>query len=289
MASGAGLRLDAKRRVMPLPGEEIGAAGSVAGRLEASGNEVKFPFKTEASRRPQAGLIALQSDETVEAELRSILPGALDLMVARVPMGERKARAALGALKSELAAAAGLFPRSARFSVVGFASTSGAAEIGTDRIAALVGEGCLTRSVTEPVSALVAAAKALGVRRIALLSPYPEGVNDQLRVALNSSGLETPRFGSFDMADEAKVARIDAASIKSAAAQLVRGSDLEALFISSTNLRALRVVKPLEAELGIPVLTSNLILAWNMTQRADMAPPDTAPGRLFDISSRRAP
>jgi maleate isomerase len=58
-------------------------------------------------------------------------------------------------------------------------------------------------------------------------------------------------------------------------------SDMDALFISCTNLRALDAIAPLEARLGKPVLTSNQVLGWHMMQSAGAAFPDSAPGLLF--------
>jgi maleate isomerase len=59
------------------------------------------------------------------------------------------------------------------------------------------------------------------------------------------------------------------------------GRDLDMVFLSCTNLRTLEVIDGLEADLGIPVVSSNLALAWDMARRADVAVAGTAPGRLM--------
>jgi maleate isomerase len=43
----------------------------------------------------------------------------------------------------------------------------------------------------------------------------------------------------------------------------------------------LDLIAPLEAELGLPVLSSNQVLGWHMMQLARLKAPATAPGRLF--------
>ena len=98
---------------------------------------------------------------------------------------------------------------------------------------------------------------------------------------MHEAGIETPVFGSFDVSTEALVVRIDRPSIEAAAVSLMEDGDVDALFISCTNLRALDAIAPLEARLGKPVLTSNQVLAWHMMQSAGTAFPGAAPGALF--------
>ena len=50
----------------------------------------------------------------------------------------------------------------------------------------------------------------------------------------------------------------------------------EACFISCTAIRSAGLIAPLEAELGMPVLTSNQAMAWHATRRLGL--PDAVPG-----------
>ena len=239
-----------------------------------------FSFALDAPRPPQVGLVALQSDETVEPDLRRLLPETLDLLVTRVPSGAEVTAETLAAMEHHLAGAASLFPPGARFRAVGYACTSGTAQIGRERIAALVGDACRTQAATEPVSALIAACGALGVRRLALLSPYIAAVSERLRAVLAEAGIATPLVGSFDVAEEARVARIGPDSIMGAARSLAARGGADAIFLSCTNLRTLDVIAPLEAETTLPVLSSNLVLAWHMAELASSGLARGAPGCL---------
>jgi maleate isomerase len=60
------------------------------------------------------------------------------------------------------------------------------------------------------------------------------------------------------------VVSIDGPSIITASTQLMQGTKVDGLFLSCTNLRTLDVIASLEAALGRPVLSSNLVLAWHM-------------------------
>jgi maleate isomerase len=72
---------------------------------------------------------------------------------------------------------------------------------------------------------------------------------------------------SFDEVEEARVARIDPASIRDAALHVGRG-DVDAVFLSCTNLRTLDILDAVEAEIGKPVISSNQALAWHMAHLA---------------------
>lgn len=80
---------------------------------------------------------------------------------------------------------------------------------------------------------------------------------------------------------EARVARIDPASVRAAACEAAQRAGAEAVFLSCTNLRTLDIRSDLETELGLPVLSSNQVLAWHMARLAGVAPGGHTPGRLF--------
>ena len=237
-----------------------------------------FSFETEPRRHPILGLVVLQADERIEADLRRLLPAPVELLVSRVPSGPDVTPQTLARMEAELPRAAGLFPEAVGFDVIGYGCTSGAAQIGSARVAEKLRDGARAAHVTDPVSALVASCRALGLRRLALLSPYVAAVSDRLRAVLAQQGIETPVFGSFAEAEEARVARISPASIAHAARALVAAGEVDGLFLSCTNLDTLPMIGALEREIRIPVLSSNLVLAWHMLRLAG------APGPVYDCA-----
>ena len=230
----------------------------------------RFAYELDTPAQTTLGLIVLQSDETIEQEFRRALPAGAHLHVTRVPSGAEVTADTLQAMEAHLQGAASLFPEGLQFDAVGYGCTSGTAQIGADRVAARVGSAAQTRHVTEPVSALQAACTALNVTRLAFLSPYIAEVSARLRAVLNDAGLETPLFGSFNEAEERKVARITPVSITEAGAALARQGHVDALFLSCTNLRTFEVITALEAQLGMPVLSSNQVLLWHMARMAGL-------------------
>lgn len=214
------------------------------------------------------GLIALQTDARIEIDMRRLLPAQTPLFVSRVPSGAEVTRETLAEMEAHLTGAAALLPPSERFVAIGYGCTSGSAQIGPPVVAERVQAGADVDQVTNPVSALIAACEALGVRRLALLSPYVEAVSNRLREVLSERGIQTPVFGSFDVAEEARVIRIAPDAIADAARKLISQGEIDAVFLSCTNLNTLDSIRVLEQETGFPVLSSNLVLAWHMLQLA---------------------
>lgn len=230
------------------------------------------------------GLVVLQVDETIEHDFRRLLPmGDVALYVTRVPSGLEVTTGSLQEMARTIPAAARLLPPSLDFDVVGYGCTSGTSVIGPERVAELVAGSTRTRAVTDPLTALVAACRTLGVSRLAMLSPYVEEVSETLRSVLQTRGVATPVFGSFNEAEDAKVARLAPQSILEAAANLGRASGAEAIFLSCTNLRTLDVLGSIEKTLGKPVLSSNQVLAWHMAKLAGLP---ELPGLFGCLASR---
>ena len=241
---------------------------------------MSFDFTTNPAV-PAMGLIVLQSDETIEQDFRRIFGAGPLIYVTRVPTATQVTRNTLQQMAETLPAAASLFAEPTEFSVVGYGCTSGTAQIGADNIARLVREGCTTPEVTQPVSGLLAACATLNIKRLGFLSPYVEDVSAHLVNVLEANGVACPVFGSFDEACETVVAHISSQSTYDAAVTLAAKGGIDALFLSCTNLRTLDIIEKLEAETGLPVLSSNQVLAWHMAQLSGKDLTDLPFGTLF--------
>jgi maleate isomerase len=242
-----------------------------------------FSFDLETPDPLRLGLVILQADETIERDFRRLLSMDTAVHFSRVPSGLEVTQETLLAMQAHLPTAASLFPDALRFDAIGYACTSGASVIGSARVAELVREGANVEVVTDPVQALIAACRASGVTRLALLSPYVEDVSDKLRQRLADGGVETPVFGSFNVAEEAKVARIAPASVIDAATRLGADPSVQAVFLSCTNLRTLDLLEDVEARIGKPVFSSNQVLAWHLC-RLGGARMSAGFGRLSEVS-----
>jgi len=250
--------------------------------MKRVGYDLTGPIGTKAT----LGLIVLQADETLEQDFRRLFtdPGVA-IHVSRVPSGEVLSAATIAAMELDLAHSASLLPRAARFDAVGYGCTSGTTLIGADAVAALIRKAVATPAVTDPLTAALAALRALGASRIGLVTPYVDSIAAPVRDAFIAAGHTVPETLTFGEEVEARVARIAPGAIMDAARQAADGA--QAVFISCTNLRTLDILAPLEAELGLPVLSSNQVLAWHLAQLTDAPLAAGATGRLASIALPR--
>lgn len=231
-----------------------------------------FPYDLQEDVLPRIGLIVLQVDETIEQDFRRLFaPETARLHISRIPSGAELTPDTIATMRTNLPAAAGLLPPAVTFDAVGYACTSGTTLIGADKVRDLVVAGAQTRAVTDPLTAALAACRALGLGRIGIVSPYISSVATPIRTAFEAAGIVVPETLSFGEEVEARVARIAPASIAEAARALARDSQIDGVFLSCTNLRTLDIIGPLEAELGVPILSSNQVLGWHMAQLAGVA------------------
>ena len=239
-----------------------------------------FSYKLEENYNPSMGLVVLQADQRIELDARQQFDPKVNLHISRIPSAETVSTDTLKQMEKDLPIAVSLLPNAVDFDVVGYGCTSGTSVIGAENIAKIVKDRCKTKHVTEPVSALIAACRHLGIERIGFLSPYVEAVSTGLRETLFLSGVETPIFGSFNEEIEERVVKISTVSILDAAVEL-GGQDVDAIFLSCTNLNTLPVIKSIEDKIGKPVLSSNQVLAWHMSQLSNGGLSKNCDGYLF--------
>lgn len=244
--------------------------------------QIGFDLTGPIGSKATLGLIVLQADETLEQDFRRLFSDrGIAIYVSRIPSGDELSADSIAAMEAELPRAARLLPRAARFDAVAYGCTSGTTLIGAEAVARMLRQGVDTPMVTDPLTAAIAALRALGVKRPGLVTPYVESIAAPVRDAFAAAGFAVGEALTFGEEVEARVARIDPGSIKVAARAAAKGAD--AVFLSCTNLRTLDVIDALEAELGIPVLSSNQVLAWHMAQASGAPLAGDAPGRLFGI------
>lgn len=238
------------------------------------------------SHRPkQIALIVLQADESLEPEMRRLLPAPTEVLISRVPSGEHVLPETLAAMDGALSEAASRFPKGARFAAAGYGCTSATAQIGADKVASQIasGLGAPGIAVSDPITACLAACEALGISKLALVSPYVEEVSAQLIRVFAAGGLSVTCFGSFNISEEASVARISQGAVLKAAREIGASEAAQAVFLSCTNLRTFDVIEEAEAVLGKPVISSNQVLAWHLAKLAGIGRDAAIPGHLGQL------
>ena len=254
-------------------------------------NLQQLPFVTDDGfgQRARIGLVVLENDQTVEAELSSLWPDGVAAFATRIPMEDRVTAETLRAMEVRIPEAAALLPGLMDFDVIGYGCTSAATLIGEDRVSAAIRRAHPDVPNTNPITAVLAAMAALGAVRVAVVTPYNAEVTGGIVDLLTSRGLEVVAAGSFLEESDANVARITEASVADAVRGLVASADaspdrrVDAVFVSCTSLRAYGIAGALEAELGVAVVSSNLAFGWHLLRLAGIDDAINGMGRLFTL------
>ncbi|MEM6985955.1 MAG: Asp/Glu racemase [Pseudomonadota bacterium] len=244
-----------------------------------------FSLDQGAAHEAALGLIVLQSDESMEPELRTLhLGDGVALYHSRIPNADDVTPDTLEAMSNALPDAAALLPHRANLRAVAYGCTSGATVIGPARVASLIRAHHPNAACTDPMTAVIAACRALNIRRLGLLTPYIESVSAAMRHYISEQGIEIAAFASFEQKDDPTVARITEQSVLDALGQF-SGQAVDGVFTSCTNLRSFRIIDAAEQQLGVPVLSSNLALGWHLMTLAGLDPQGAGPGSLFATNS----
>ena len=245
---------------------------------------MKLPFKSDGGKSAIAalGIVLLQSDETLEAEFRSIFNvNGVALFHTRIPMMPEVTPATLQQMHDDLPQAASLLPTARPLDVVGYGCTSGATVIGAKNVAAAIQSKHSSAKVTDPITAVMAACKHLGVSKIGLVTPYIATVSAAMRELLEENKISVVEFGSFEQVEDAVVARITPNSIFEAICTVGKAENVDAVFASCTSLQSFDIIEDAETAIGKPVITSNQALAWHMAKLAGVSDKIQGPGQLF--------
>ncbi len=245
-----------------------------------------MPFTLDAGipARAAIGLVVLATDHTIEHEWRRIMTlDGVGLYHSRIMNSASITPETLKEMERDIAAMTAVIRPGERLDVVAFGCTSATIVIGEEGVFARIREARPGVACTTPVTAAVAGFGALGVRRIALLTPYVASINHMMRDFIVGRGLEVPVMGSYSHENDNEVARIDAASIRRAALELGREPSVEGVFVSCTSLRVAEIAADLERELGKPVTSSNHAMAWHALRLAGVQDKLPRWGRLFEV------
>lgn len=235
------------------------------------------------------GVILPGGNMTLERELPSHLPPGFTINWSRVsrPNWETVNRESLLAMNALAIRGATDLVR-LKPELILYACTSGSfiegegeeAEIAR-RITQATGIGALTTS-----SAVIEALQALRARRIFMVTPYPDEINEAEARFLAFHGITVNAFAAFHCDASRPIASI--ASEEVAALVLTHEEEAraaDAVFISCTNLLTFDQIDRLEAALGRPVVSSNLASLWSALRAIGAPLAGVGPGRLFSAAA----
>jgi maleate isomerase len=239
----------------PVANEEMGSMTNI--RLHAVHPSLD-PYPVEK----RVGLIILATDHTTEPDFaRMVASPRIGVYVARVAYANPTTPENLRAMQPALSEAAALLLPDEPLDAICYSCTSASVVIGDVEIERAIATGKPGVSVVTPPAAAVNGLKALGARRISVLTPYTVETSRPMADYFAERGFDIASFTCLGFDDDRKMARIAPDSLVEAAKQAM-APDAEALFVSCTALRSASVAARIEDAIGRPVVTSNQATAW---------------------------
>lgn len=227
--------------------------------------------------RALTGILTPQANTTVEPEMALLVPPGCGTLTARLTSGCASMDDRLRDYFAMIESTAAQFAN-APVQAVGFACTGASYLVGPGAEATLAGRfAARGLPLVTAGQAIRAALATLGARTIAVASPYGDGLTEAALTYWQALGLTVTRVARIaeDAAAFHPIYAHGSDHALTAAHSLLGDRQAEAVVLLGTGLPTLPALAAL-ADARLPVLSSNLCLAWALHHAATGIPPDAA-------------
>ncbi|MFO1425431.1 MAG: hypothetical protein U1F11_00345 [Steroidobacteraceae bacterium] len=234
--------------------------------------------------RARVGIATPQANPTVEPELRALLPADIGLYATRLVHPSPRVEERLDHYVHHMPAAIASFG-TMNIKAFGFGCTGSSYRVGPlveDRIVESAAAE-VRLPVISAAQAIRRALEALGATRIALVSPYPEALAEAGYRYWEDAGVRVvSRLRvDIDLTDTHRIYELTSDDALQALRRIERHA-AQCVVATGTGMPTLAALRAFRNETAVPVLSSNLCLAWALLQTVapELAP--TAPGGLLE-------
>ncbi|MGE4048924.1 MAG: hypothetical protein AB7F35_29035 [Acetobacteraceae bacterium] len=227
------------------------------------------------------GVLIPSTNTTVEIEYSRLLPPTLQAHVGR--LGKGSGNTPFSPSRDEDIEYQSKLLGTAKVEVICLAQTS--ASLFDDDYDAVtnrrMSEGAGVPSLTS-AEAIGRAVRALGARRIALVSPYSqEAIERAARYYTMRYGLEVAAMEGFGATDAYAIGGLSADNATEAFARIDR-PEIEVLVVPGGNFPTMPSIAFWERRFGKPVITTNQAALWGMMEVMGLRDPLPGYGRLLE-------
>lgn len=230
-----------------------------------------FPER-EYSANALFGVAVPQANPIVEPEFSALMPAGVGVIATRLQGSRTDSGDRLLHYLDNLGESIAAFD-TAKPDALGYACTGTSYLIGPDKERQRIDE--FSEKAGFPIitsaAAILAALKYLGIKRIALLAPYPQWIVDASHVYWHKCGLVVASAKRIDLQtqDTRSVYKVRTSMVLETAAKLDLGN-ADAILMSGTGMPTLRAMTQLAIQTGKPVISSNLCLAWALLEKMNV-------------------
>lgn len=248
--------------------------------------EVDYKEREVAAR---IALIVVANDEIGDRRFRAIVePLGVEVLTTRVVyLDDEVDENGEFQLLTRFDKAAEAFPPTERLDMLAFSCTSGTVATGKEKMLSILEEARPGLLYTTPGVAALRAAQHMGVKRMALLAPYDDILQTMFLDFFGSGGVDitsharlAPKGGEGWLTDH-EIASITPEFLIDSAKKLLAEEPADAIYMSCAALDVNPHFEMLEREIGVPVLASTQVFAWDALRLLGIKSTGAGPGQLF--------
>jgi len=242
---------------------------------------IKIDPKFNKNQNPKIGLIALASDYMIEKDFINVIKNKkIDFFVNRIECFNPLTKENLIKMSEKVTEVTKDILPDEKIDCVVYGCTSGTIAAGYQSIEKKIKKAKPEAEVITPSTASIKALRKMNLSKIAIFTPYPKKLNDEVIDFFKKENFQITANAYFDISSDIDIGKVDANYLYDVLSKMdLNGAD--ALFISCTALPALSIIDRLEKKLGKIVLSSNQALIWETLEKIGKNDSINGFGKLF--------
>lgn len=232
--------------------------------------------------RARIGLMVPSLNTAMEPELNGMAPNGVSFYAARMRIKSTTEEHLLEMAKRAKAAAQDLADTDPDLLVYG--CTSGSFVKGANWEEELIKdlEIISGTKVISTSGAIVKAIRALGKSRISIATPYIDEINDLAKGFFNEVGFNVVDIRGLGCFRKGEIRSISYQQVYRLAKSVIT-SETELLLLSCTEMRTAKILRQLEEDLLLPVLSSNQAVLWAALRSCGLKDCLSQYGMIFEV------